>query len=353
MDKLACPWMFLGPSGSGKLSTARKWIEEANGVQLILPLEVRTFTIGDGYEAKVLASPYHFEIDIPNLSMQDKQIIGDLLAMFLSSRDVLSSLRTSARKLVILRRAHSLSLPAAIRVRAVLQQYVLPAQAAGMIWITAREVTGPLSLFDDIFVPVRIPRMSLPTWKDTVPPLFQTDDIWSQLEGRPERATMMMQYFSKKTQDTLKLPRRIQDFYDELAIQLIAGAKKYPKADMSVIQWLRARVYDCLSFCQTGPEIIDSCAASISRNVDKLNNPELFWKCMKCLTDSEPHTSYRTPLSLEWAFLRVFEEMRKTYASNNGIITSNFEKESGKSQKGKLETEISKKLTKRRIDTTA
>ena len=49
--------------------------------------------------------------------MQDKQIIGELLTTFLSSRDVLGSLQNSSRKLVILRRGHALSLPAAIRVR--------------------------------------------------------------------------------------------------------------------------------------------------------------------------------------------------------------------------------------------
>lgn len=327
MDTLSCPWMFLGPSGSGKLTQARRWIEEANGVTLNLPLETRVFTIGDGYEAKVLASPYHFEIDIPNLSMQDKQIIGDLLAMFLSSSDVLSSLRTSTRKLVILRRAHSLSLPAAIRVRAVLQQYVLPAHASGMIWITAREITGPLSLFDDIFVPVRVPRLSFELWKSKVPEQFQTQDAWMQLEGHPERARMMVPFVEY---EGVSWPRRIQDFYDEFIIKMITGAKKYTHADMSVIEWIRARVYDCLSFCQTGPEIIDSCAAAIARNIQTLENPDLFWKCMKCLTNSEPHTSYRTPLSLEWAFLRVFEEMRKNYVPNNGSLS---ESSSSKSKK--------------------
>lgn len=349
MDKLACPWMFLGPSGSGKLSQARKWIEEANGISLTLPLEVRTFTIGDGYEAKVLASPYHFEIDIPNLSMQDKQIIGDLLTMFLSSSDVLSSLRTSARKLVILRRAHSLSLPAAIRVRAVIQQYVLPAHASGMIWITAREVTGPLALFDDVFVPYRIPRILLDKWNGHVPELFQSNEAWMHLEGRPERAHMMMQFFSDKSAHSIQWPRRIINFYDELAIQLIAGARKYTKADMGVIEWIRARVYECLSFCQTGPEIIDNCAAGIARQADSLDNPELFWNIMKVLTDSEPHTSYRTPLSLEWGFLRVFEEMRKTYASNNGSI---LETSGSKCKKNTTDIQLStpvKKSTKRGI----
>jgi hypothetical protein len=347
MDKLACPWMFLGPSGSGKLTKARRWIEEANGISLPVPLETLTFTIGDGYEAKVLASPYHFEIDIPNLSMQDKQIIGDLLTMFLSSSDVLSSLRTSARKLVILRRAHSLSLPAAIRVRAVLQQYVLPAQAPGMIWITAREITGPLSLFDDIFVPVRVPRLSLDAWNSKVPELFQNQEAWTHLEGHPERAHMMAQ-FSEYT--PLPWPRRIQDFYDEMILKMIAGAKKYTQADMTVVEWIRTRVYDCLSFCQTGPEIIDSCAAGIARNAHHLGNADLFWNCMKCLTNSEPHTSYRTPLSLEWAFLRVFEEMRKNYAPNNGSVPETFATKSKKIPETGTSPSPAKKPTKRRTN---
>ena len=62
MERLAIPWLFLGPSGSGKLTTARALIEAAHGVKLTLPLESRIFPIGDGYEARVYASPYHFEI---------------------------------------------------------------------------------------------------------------------------------------------------------------------------------------------------------------------------------------------------------------------------------------------------
>jgi hypothetical protein len=338
MNKLACPWMFVGPSGSGKLTQARKWIEEANNAKLIYPLESRTFSVGDGYEAKVLTSPYHFEIDIPNLSMQDKQIIGDLLVMFLSSSDVLSSLRTSARKLVILRRAHSLSLPAAIRVRAVLQQYVLPANASGMIWITAREVTGPLTLFDDIFVPVRVPRISFSEWITRVPETFQTEEAWTRLEARPERIQQMVKFLP----DKLIWPRRIQDFYDELIQKMIEGAKKYPQANMHCVEWIRARIYDCLSFCQTGPEIIDSCAAAVTRQAHLLNHPTLFWKIMEELSSAEPHTSYRTPLSLEWGVLRMFEIMRKTYAQDNGRSSENTTQKCSKSTAKKALTSETK-----------
>lgn len=315
MQRLATPWCFLGPSGSGKASTARRWIEEAHEIKLAHPLEMRTFSVGDGYEAKVLASPYHFEIDIPNLSMQDKQIIGDLLTMFLSCGDVLNSLHAS-RKLVVLRRAHCLSLPAAIRVRAILQQYVFPANASGMIWITAREMTGALALLEDGFVRMPVPRMSLATWKATVPATYGTQTAWDALEGRPERAAAMAALFPEAP----AWPRRIQDFYDEMVAEMMRN-RHCAEPRLDVVEWIRARVYDALSFCQTGPEIVDSCAAALVRHFDTgAAHPRILWKVMDILAQSEPHTSYRTPLALEWAILNMFDVMRKTQAEVNACM---------------------------------
>lgn len=319
MNRLAVPWLCVGPSGSGKTRQLRRWIEEAHGTTLTYPLEVRTFSVGDGYEARVFASPYHFEIDIPNLSMQDKQIIGDLLTMFLSSRDVLSSLHATTRKLVILRRAHCLSLPAAIRVRAILQQYVQPSHAPGMIWMTAREVTGPLALLEETFVRCRVPRISLEAWKShtDIPPSYQTEEAWDKLEGRPERAVKMAAHFPTP----LALwPRRIQNYYDEMIAEMMLGARHYGttvEPNMDAVQWIRGRVYEALSFCQTGPEILDACAAAVTRLSDTLH-PTVFWEIMEVLSNSEPHTSYRTPLALEWAMLNMFEVMRKYHETVNG-----------------------------------
>ena len=334
MERLATPWLIVGPSGSGKTTLARRWIEEAHGISLTYPLETRIFPIGDGYEARVHTSPYHFEIDIPNLSMQDKQIIGDLLTMFLSSGDVLSILRSASRKLVVLRRAHCLSLPAAIRVRAILQQYVLPANASGMVWMTAREITGPLSLLDDAFVRHRIPRMSVSTWmhNTTIPSPYRTEMAWSALEGHPERAVEMSRFFPEgptttsttSTTSTNPWPRRIQDYYDEMVAQMILGATANRSPNLNVVEWLRARVYEALSFCQTGPEIVDSCCAALARCVSASDDKGLktvFWSVMNVLAESEPHTSYRTPLSLEWAILTMYEEMRKTLCVVNGHKT--------------------------------
>lgn len=321
MERLNIPWVFIGPSGSGKLSQARKWIEEAHNTKLVLPLESRIFQIGDGYEARVLASPFHFEIDIPNLSMQDKQIIGDLLTTFFSSRDVLSSLRTSSRKLVILRRAHALSLPAAIRVRAILQQYVMPPDVTGMIWLTAREITGPLALLEDTFSRYRVPRLSLEKWceQKEIPPKFHTQEAWDKCEGRPERIEEILKFFPNG--NIPGWPRRIQDFYDEFIEIIIKLAKLNKQPNLDIVLWIRGRIYQALSLCQAGPDIIDSCAASVAR-LHTLLEPQVFWKVMTSLAQVEPHTSYRTPLSLESGALNIYETIR-LYTEKKGETLGN------------------------------
>lgn len=309
MERLKIPWLFLGPSGSGKLTQARKMIEAAHGISLKLPLESRTFTVGDGYEARVLASPYHFEIDIPNLSMQDKQIIGELLTTFFSSGDVFSSLQSGSRKLVILRRAHSLSLPAAIRVRSILQQYILPPDGGGMIWITAREMSGSLAILDDAFVRYRVPRLDFETWStdSSIPSNLQTREAWDRCNGRIERVREILKFFPDGRIPAW--PRRVQDFYNEMMELLIREALAPKLPSLEIVAWIRGRIYQALSLCQNAPDIIDSYAAAIQYHASLLE-PVLFWKSMRSLIHAEPHTSYRTPLSLEAALLNLFEVLR-------------------------------------------
>lgn len=318
MDRLAIPWLFLGPSGSGKLSQARAWIEAAHGAKITLPLESRTFVVGDGYEARVLASPFHFEIDIPNLSMQDKQIIGELLTTFFVSGDVFNGLRDSSRKLVILRRAHNLSQPAAIRVRAILQQYVLPPEAGGMVWLTAREMTGPLSILEDVFVRKCVPRMPYAVWSALpLPPPLLSMEAYTACEGRQERAAEIVKFFPDG--HIPEWPRRIQDFYDEMLTQLLLVANSEKAVNLDIVYWIRSCVYQALSFCLTGPDIMDHCAAAVQRKAAEIH-PTIFWRCMSALKDIEPHTSYRTPLSLEAGILQLFEVLRtqKSLAPLNG-----------------------------------
>jgi hypothetical protein len=310
MNRLHTPWFFLGPNGSGKTTQARSWIEEAHGGKITLPMETRMFSVGDGYEARVYASPYHFEIDIPNLSMQDKQIIGDLLTSFFSSGDVFTSLRSGGRKLIVLRRAHSLSLPAAIRVRAIINQYVLPAHASGMLWITAREMTGPLSILEDAFVKHSIPRLPFSTWAahPSLPPILQSENAWQRCEGRIERAKDILTFFPDGNIPVW--PRRVQDYYDEMIKELIYVARSGKAPTLAIVLWIRGRVYQALSYCQMGPEIMDSCAAAVQRNHELLE-PAVYFKAMTALSRAEPHTSYRTPLSLEAGMLSLFEVIYK------------------------------------------
>jgi len=309
MERFNIPLLFLGPAGSGKTQETHKLIESAHNAKLTLPLEVRNFTIGDGYEARVYTSPYHFEIDIPNLSMQDKQIIGELLTQFFSSCDVLSSLKSSSRKLVILRRAHALSLHAAVRVRAIIQQYVLPPDAAGMLWITAREITGPLSLLEDAFVRYRMPRIPVSEWAANTASLgtyYTTEEAWERCEGRYERAQELAAYYKEKRPIWV---RRIYDFYDEMMAILIRTARSGIQPNLNVVHWIRSIVYQMLSFCGNGPEIVDQCARAIESQ-HKLLEAKVFWRAMKSLTKAETHTSYRTPLSLEAALLELYETIR-------------------------------------------
>jgi len=310
MASLSIPWVFVGPAGSGKLQKARALIEEA--YKCPLTFETRVFTVADDYTVYVTASPHHFEIDIPNLSMQDKQIMGELLTTFFNAGDVLNSMKLGGRKLVILRRAHALSLPAAIRVRAILQQYVLPANGTGMVWMTAREMSGSLSILEDAFVRVRVPRISFSTWVSSVDPFFQTKDAYEHLEGRLERVNKMKLY------GCTSFPRRVSDYYDELVEAIIQGANAKKEGSISIILWIRARVYDVLAFCQNGPDIIDSMAAALVRNQSLLESDQ-FWKGMQVLAASEPHTSYRTPLALESAFLELFEALHTSRKTSSMI----------------------------------
>jgi hypothetical protein len=101
---------------------------------------------------------------------------------------------------------------------------------------------------------------------------------------------------------------------------LITQALSPKPPTLAVVLWIRGRVYQALSFCQTGPEIIDSCAAALQRNYVRLE-PRVFWEAMRALTHAEPHTSYRTPLSLEAGLLALFEEIRKS-SNKSPCITS-------------------------------
>jgi hypothetical protein len=182
-------------------------------------------------------------------------------------------------------------------------------------------MTGPLAILEDVFVQKRIPRLSYTAWSalPSIPAHLQTEAAWTALEGRPERAVELARFFPEAGGVTPAWPRRIQDFYDEVLTNLLEAAKSGKAPTVAVVLWIRQRVYQALSFCQTGPEIMDSCAAALQRKHKDLD-AITFFKAMRALTMAEPHTSYRTPLSLEAGILALFEALRSVGVAVKTIV---------------------------------
>ena len=140
------PILWVGPAGSGKLTAARKALGATGEPRL------QTLEIGE-YSARFWEFPTHMEVDIMDLSMMDKQILPEILNKLLSTRDVMGS----GRKVMILRRIHGLSPPAAVRLRVCLEELVWSAGAPAMIWCTARTVNSAVAGVMDGFVYRRVP----------------------------------------------------------------------------------------------------------------------------------------------------------------------------------------------------
>ena len=151
--------------------------------------------------------------------------------------------------------------------------------------------------------------MPLKLWRELpdVPPPLLTAEAWEKLEGRPERIRDVLTFFPDGRIPAW--PRRVQDFYDEFVGMILTQAMSGEAPTLRVVAWIRGRVYQALSMCQTGPDIIDSCAAAVQRAAHRLE-AGTFWKVMTALTTAEPHTSYRTPLSLEAGMLTLYETVR-------------------------------------------
>jgi len=312
MDKLHFPWIYIGPPGSGKTRAARKMLAESLGVNVseVYPKDIRMFKVNDDYECRVYCSPFHFEIDIPDMSMQDKQILVEVLSMLFSAGDVFSGLKTNKRKIVILRRAHNLSLAAAIRLRWIMETRVCPEGGTGMIWLCAREITGALSIIEDIFVRIRIPVPSEEIWKSTwaeYPNIAKAYDIF---DGRMDRAFAITKWGHTCLKND-NYPRIIYNCYEDIIIEIIRGCikasiQKIDTPPLILILWIRARVYDLLGLCQTGIEFLDGYSSAIENAfLNDYCTAIMFKAAINILGSAEPNTSYRNPISLEKILLDI------------------------------------------------
>jgi len=266
------PTLWTGPAGSGKLTAARAALG-ATGVEPRL----QTLMIGD-YAARYWEFPTHMEVDIADLSMMDKQILPELLAQLLSTRDV----SAGRRKLMILRRIHGLSPPAAVRLRAALEELVWSPGAPAMIWCTTRSINSVVLTLMDGFVYRRV----------AAPP---------SSEERPDRKDLLIKV------GLMKQPPTISTYISEMLRQIVLALREGPPT-LAAVPWIRARVYDLLGLMITGADLVGGIAwATVRLAASGSLSTHQAVATLRVLAQSRWIPSYRTPLMLEMILISVYE----------------------------------------------
>ena len=271
---MAFPILWVGPAGSGKLTAAR----QALGVPIGIEPRLQTLEIGE-YSARYWEFPTHMEVDIMDLSMMDKQILPEILNKLLSTRDVTGS----GRKIMIIRRIHGLSPPAAIRLRGCLEELVWSPGAPAMIWCTARTVNSAVAGVMDGFVYRRVP---------------------GPLE--PRLRTELKELFSLESSGEIP---SIQTYISEMLRQMVVALKEGPPT-LAAAAWIRARIYDLLGLMITGSDLVSGLvwatvrlAASGSLSTAKAK------AVLGILSRARWVPSYRTPLVLELIVSEVYNAL--------------------------------------------
>lgn len=270
---MAYPILWVGPAGSGKLTAARAALG-ATGEPRLQSLE-----IGE-YSARYWEFSTHMEIDIMDLSMKDKEILPELLTQLLSTRDVTGG----GRKVMILRRAHSLSPPAAIRVRACLEELVWSPGAPAMVWLTARVVNSVVLGLLDGFVYKMVPG-----------PLEQ-----------PLRTALAKQLGATEQTAT------IQTYIAEVLRQMVMALDEGPPC-LAAAGWIRGRVYDLLGLMILGSDLVSGLTwATVRMAAAGALETAKAKAVLGVLARARWVPSYRTPLMLEMILTAVYDSLAAT-----------------------------------------
>lgn len=273
----AFPVLWVGPAGAGKLRAAR----EALGVPAGVEPRLLTYECNEEkYSARYWEFPTHMEIDIMDLSMMDKQILPKVLTQLLSTRDVTGG----KRKVMILRRVHSLSPAAAVRLRACLEELVWSAHAPAMIWCTARVINSVVQGFMDGFV---IRRIAAPS-----------------VETRPDRDAI----YSLLGATGVQTPT-IQTYLAEMLRQM-AFALQEGEPCLEAAAWIRARVYDLLGLMILGSDLVSGLTwATVRLAAAGSLSTKQAQAVLEALARSRWVPSYRTPIMLEMIITAVYNAL--------------------------------------------
>jgi hypothetical protein len=256
------PILWLGIAGTGKLEKIRRAAasNSASADVTGFSFEVKELQMHDDYKARIIIAPTHIEIDVSDFSMQEKQILPELLLRLTQHADVAQNFQGKQRLLVI-RRAHAMSLNTAIRIRSTLEQFCMGTNPTTCIWLSAREMNPAISFLEDLFVKVQCPKSP----RSLEPPM---------------------------------LP------YMRDIIKTLLNEKAAP--DIEIVMWTREIVYSLLGLNLSTLECIELLFRILTENyLDKKMSEEKYLKCLKVIGSLAGSASYRTPLLLESIFLDI------------------------------------------------
>ncbi len=189
---------------------------------------------------------------------------------------------------MILRRIHGLSPPAAVRLRACLEELVWSPGAPAMIWCTTRSVNSVVLTLMDGFVYRRIAAPS------------------AQTEDRPDRTDLLTKV------GLLKQPPTIASYISEMLRQIVLALREGPPT-LAAVPWIRARVYDLLGLMITGSDLVSGLTwATVRLAASGSLSTKQAISVLQVLAKSRWIPSYRTPLMLEMIMISVYEAVSLT-----------------------------------------